>query len=110
MLVTWGEGVLDLVLSSHEHPETSVQPVFAPYLEKKPDRLGAFWPGRIRLPVAGLDGPTPLSQSLAEGSPIVWTGWNEGDVARDRIAWPELRSLVQRFLARIPLASESTRR
>ena len=55
------------------------------------------------MPVKGADGSTPLEQSLAEGSPIVWIGWNEGELACDCVSWPDLRSLVRRFLDRIPL-------
>ena len=38
----------------------------------------------MRLPVKGLDGPTPLVRCLAEGPPIVWTGWNLDGRARPR--------------------------
>lgn len=103
VLVAWSEGTLATILQVHEQPEQSVQALFASHLEKCPDRLGAFWPGRICLPIKGLDGSTPLTQALAEGVPIVWTGWNEGELARDRVSWSELRSLVRRFLSRIPL-------
>jgi hypothetical protein len=57
----------------------------------------------MRLPVKGLDGPTPLVQCLAEGPPIVWTGWNLDGNARDRVRWHDLHGLVRRFLAAIPL-------
>jgi hypothetical protein len=107
VVVGWGEEAMAAALRSAEAPEHSVWPVLTNGWtgpgDKTPARLGAFWPGRMRLPIAGLDGPTPLAQSLAEGPPLVWTGWNFGARAFDRIRWPGLSGLVRRFLARIPL-------
>lgn len=109
LLTAWGDDTLAAILRTREHPERSVRSILAPGRDRVPVRLAAFWPGRLRLPVAGLDGPTPLSESLAEGPPIIWTGWNEGEVARDQVSWPGLSALVRRFLGRIPLANETIR-
>jgi hypothetical protein len=103
VLVGWGEGTITTMLQSHDHPDRSVLPIIGSYFKNHPDRLGAFWPGRIRLPIKGLDGSTPLERSLAEGPPIVWVGWNEEEFARDLVVWPELRPTIHRFLALIPL-------
>jgi hypothetical protein len=107
VLIGWGQGVLGAGLEASAHPENSAVRWFKAMSgetdKKLPDRVGAFWPGRMRLPVRGLDGPTPLARCLAEGPPILWTGWTKGDLAEDRLQYAELRPLVRRFLAAIPL-------
>ncbi|MGO9597860.1 MAG: hypothetical protein ACLP7Q_07675 [Isosphaeraceae bacterium] len=107
VVIGWGDQSLAAALRSAQTPERSVLPVltegWAGPQGKTPARLGALWPGRVRLPLEGLDGPTPLAQSLAEGPPLVWTGWNLGAKALDRVHWQGLSGLVHRFLARLPL-------
>jgi len=107
VLVGWGDQALETMFRAADHPEQSVMPLIgaagAGPAREPLARLGAFWPGRMRLPVKGLDGPTPLVQCLAEGPPIVWTGWNLDGNARDRVRWHDLHGLVRRFLAAIPL-------
>src|SRR5271165_3263131 len=109
VLVGWGDEALETMFRTAEHPEQSVMPLIgsagAGSARDPLARIGAFWPGRMRLPVKGLDGPTPLGRCLAEGPPIVWTGWNLDGSARDRVRWRDLHGLVRHFLAAIPLDS-----
>ncbi|MGZ3489422.1 MAG: hypothetical protein ACXVBY_21480, partial [Isosphaeraceae bacterium] len=109
VLAGWGDQALETMFQAAEHPERSVMPLMgaagAGPAREPLARVGAFWPGRMRLPVKGLDGPTPLVRCLAEGTPIVWTGWNLDGRARDRVRWHDLHGLVRHFLAAIPLDS-----
>ena len=108
VLIGWGEGTLASALGAGERVEGSFASSFGvSWLGpggKPPARVGAFWPGRIPIPVKGLDGPTPLVQALAQGPPVVWTGWNQAGRATDRVSWPGLTATVQRFLEEVPLA------
>ena len=107
VLLGWGDQALETMFRAAEHPQQSVMPLIgaasAGPARKSLARVGAFWPGRMRLPVKGLDGPTPLVRCLAEGPPIVWTGWNLDGRARDRVRWHDLHGLVRHFLAANPL-------
>ena len=109
VLVGWGDQALETMFRAAEHPEQSVLPVIkagsAGLARETLARVAAYWPGRMRLPFKGLDGPTPLVRCLAEGPPIVWTGWNLAGKARDRVCWRDLHGLVRRFLAAIPLGT-----
>ncbi len=112
VLIGWGDRALETMLRTAEHPEQSVEPLIGAAREglgsEKLTRLGAYWPGRMRLPVKGLDGPTPLVATLAQGPPIVWTGWSRDGEARDRVRWQDLHGLVRRFLDAIPLQPPTT--
>ncbi len=113
VLVGWGDQTLETMFRTAEHPEQSVMPLIVaagtgPAGEPL-TRVAAFWPGRARLPLKGLDGPTALVRCLAEGPPIVWTGWNLDGGARDRVRWHDLHGLVRRFLAMIPLDPAAAR-
>jgi len=113
VLVGWGDQTLEVMFGAAEHSGSSVVPLIGaagagPALEP-PARFGAFWPGRIRLPLKGLDGPTPLVRCLGEGSPIIWTGWNLDGRAHDRVRWRDLRRLVRHFLDAIPLDPATVR-
>jgi hypothetical protein len=107
VLIGWGVGTLETAIESHEHREDPSAVLLTAdwkrMKQKAPDRAGAFWPGRMQMPVKGLDGPTHLVRCLAEGPPVVWTGWTDRGLARDRIAWLGLHALVQRFLETLPL-------
>ncbi len=107
VLIGWGEQSLASALDSAQHPEHSVLPLVktrsACADPSVVDRVGVFWPGRIKLPIKGLDATAPLARCLAEGPPIVWTGWTNGEHAFDLVQWQELRPLVRKFLAQIPL-------
>jgi hypothetical protein len=107
VLIGWGERSLNMALDSAEHPEHSVLPLVKMRLasENPPvvDRLGLFWPGRVKLPIKGLDTETPLARCIAEGDPIIWTGVTAGEHAFDRVQWRELRPLVKKFLVQVPL-------
>ena len=68
-----------------------------------PQRLGAFWPGRLWQSAGGFD-PTPAARrALADDPPAVWWGWSDADQAYDSIRWPDLSQRVRRFLEMIPL-------
>jgi hypothetical protein len=107
VLIGWGDGALGAILQASDPPGGSVIKVMTADWDgsarNRPHRAGAFWPGRMRVPVRGLDGPTPLVRSLAQGPPVVWLGWTARDRACDRVCWPELRPLVKRFLDAVPL-------
>ena len=107
VLIGWGVGTLETAIESHDHLEDPSAVLLTAdwkrMKQKAPDRAGAFWPGRMHVPVKGLDGPTPLVRCLAEGPPVVWTGWTDRGQARDRIGWLGLHPLVQRFLETLPL-------
>jgi hypothetical protein len=107
VLIGWGVGTLETAIETHDRlDDPSAVLLTADWQSMKtkaPDRAGAFWPGRVHLPVNGLDGPTPLVRCLAEGPPVVWTGWTDRGQARDRIGWLGLHALVQRFLKTLPL-------
>jgi len=109
VLVGWGKGALDAALSSADLPTESVRPCIFPEPEKgehqgpRPDRVGLLWPGRLVLPMKGLDGVSPLSRSLADGPPVSWVGWTAGKHAHDRVRWGELDAAIRRFLRSIPL-------
>ncbi len=113
VLVGWGDQAIETMFRTAEHPEQSIMPLIgrsgAEHAREPLARVAAFWPGRMRLPVKGLDGPTALIRCLAEGPPIVWTGWNLEGRARDRVRWHDLHGLVRRFLAAIPLDPATAR-
>jgi hypothetical protein len=107
VLIGWGEGSLAAAINAADHSEDTVlKLVSSLWPRPEPVRLsraGVFWPGRMTIPLHGLDGPTPLVQSLAQGPPIVWSGWGTHDQAHDRICWPELQKLVKHFVDSVPL-------
>ena len=68
-----------------------------------PQRLVAFWPGRLWQSAGVLD-PTPAARrALADDPPAVWWGWNTATGAEDCLRWPELSQRVRRLLDTIPL-------
>jgi hypothetical protein len=107
LLIGWGEHTLESMFQAAAHPERSAMSVIEAArsgpVQATPARFAAFWPGRIWLPIQGLDRQTPLNRCLAGGPPIVWTGWCFEGNARDRVRWPGLHDLVGRFLAAIPI-------
>jgi hypothetical protein len=110
VLVGWGDRALESMFQAADRPEHSVrhgiEEAYTGSSSQPPGRLLCVWPGRVRLPLKGLDGTTPLVQCLSQGPPIVWAGWNIGGQARDLISWCGLNGLVRRFLEAIPLASK----
>jgi hypothetical protein len=68
-----------------------------------PQRVGAFWPGRIWHPRSGLE-PSPAARhALADDPPVVWWGWSDQARAQDSLRWPGLPDRVRRFLEAVPL-------
>jgi len=112
VLIAWGEGALARVLQSAETPNESV----AALLKRKDDasdgrsinRFAAVWPGRTASALGAWGPNSPFAAALADGSPVVWRGGWDGDLAWDAIRWPELRGVVARFLERIPQAPFET--
>jgi hypothetical protein len=113
VVIGWGEGALATSLQAADRPETSVRRwLLSGHPQPgrpRPDRVGLLWPGRLSLPMAGMDGSTPVARVLAEGSPIIWSGWSAGEHAHDRVQWGELRELIVRLLATIPLEPRQMR-
>jgi hypothetical protein len=114
VLIGWGEGALGAALRAGERHEGSVATLMAISEtlpgSRPPGRVAALWPGRMPIPVKGLDGLTPLARALAQGPPITWVGWNHADRAADRISWPGLSATIRRFLEAIPLDAMSDMR
>jgi hypothetical protein len=68
-----------------------------------PQRLVAFWPGRLWRPAGGHD-PTPATlHALADDPPAVWWGWSDATGAQDCLRWPGLSGRVRRFLEALSL-------
>jgi hypothetical protein len=68
-----------------------------------PQRLVAFWPGRLWRPAGGLDLTPATLQALADNPPAVWWGWSVATGAQDCLRWPGLSGRVRRFLETISL-------
>jgi hypothetical protein len=100
VIVGWGEGALASALSAKDHPELSAGKIIrSGWTSQPPQRAGAFWPGRVRVPAS--DGsPWPLA--LAGSSPVLWQGSTDATSSRDELRWSDLRGLVRRFLERLP--------
>ncbi|APW60815.1 hypothetical protein [Paludisphaera borealis] len=114
VLVGWGDKTLELGLQSIDRPEHSAAAVVereragAGAGERPTSRAGVYWPGRLALPMLGLNALSPLTVSLSEGAPVVWRGGEEGGRAWDLVRWPDLRRLVARFLDRVPQSPPDT--
>jgi hypothetical protein len=68
-----------------------------------PQRLGAFWPGRLAPPLGAAE-PSPQARgALAGDPPAVWWGWTDGACAVDLLRWPELSRRVRLVLEGLPL-------
>ncbi len=68
-----------------------------------PQRLGAFWPGRLWRIAAGPDATPAALRTLADDPPALWWGWNDAIGAQDCLRWPGLSQRVRQFLETIPL-------
>jgi hypothetical protein len=104
VFIGWGRGTLEHTLGSIDHPERSAATLINKAEGRAVNRAGLFWPGSLVWPTTGLRPPSPLTASLSEGSPLVWTGGEEGGRAWDLVRWADLRRLVGRFLDRVPQA------
>ena len=106
VFVGWGEGMLERGLRSIDEPDRSAAKVIAGAAEggRAVNRAALYWPGRLTFPIAGFRPSSPLTASLSTGSPIIWTGGEEGGRAWDLVRWPDLRRLVARFLDQVPQA------
>jgi hypothetical protein len=100
VLVGWGESALASALDAKANPARSAGGLIRQHwTSAAPQRAGAIWPGRLRLP-----GPETSSWSvaLAGSAPIVWHGTIGRTSTRDEFQWGELRGLVERFIDGIP--------
>ena len=68
-----------------------------------PQRLGAFWPGRLWRMAGGPDPTLAALRTFADDPPAIWWGWSDASGAHDCLRWPELSARVRRFLETIPL-------
>jgi hypothetical protein len=99
----WGESSHGPLRDARVQPARSVGPLLralAPWGEAPPQRLGAFWPGRL---ASAAKFGAPLARTLAEAPPVVWSGHSNASGASDLVRWTGLRGLVHRSLDQIPL-------
>jgi hypothetical protein len=100
-VLAWGDATLPACLDAFAHPERSAgAAIRSSWGLEVPQRAGAFWPARLRtLAPPG----SPTATALAEAPPVVWSGRDDAQTARETIAWTGLRGVVHRFLERLPL-------
>jgi len=95
--IGWGDSGLEAIPVDPANPSLRR---LVPAGERPPQRFGAFWPGRLAL--ASTLG-TPLAATLAEASPIIWSGRNDSPGAREVLRLSGLRDLVHHLLDRLPV-------
>lgn len=101
VLIGWGEAALASAMEAKNRPHRSAgRTMRSGWSENAPQRAGAVWPGRLRIP-ASKDSPWPLA--LPGSAPILWHGTSDARTTHDEVRWPELHALVRSFLERIPL-------
>lgn len=101
VLIGWGERSLESALEAKNRPDRSAgKTIRGGWSANAPQRAGAVWPGRLRIP-ASMDSPWPFA--LPGSAPILWHGTSGVRATHDEVRWPELHALVRRFLERIPL-------
>jgi hypothetical protein len=106
VLISWGDGVLELALEVSARPDRSVARLCTAWSKtgnRPPRRVGAFWPARCWSPARGSEATPPGWRALADGPPAVWWGWDEADGLHDSIVWADLRETARRFLDKVPL-------
>jgi hypothetical protein len=112
VLIAWGHDDFIDSLQVSGRPEQSIAvhcPGWGQQGRGVPQRIGLIWPGRS-LPLSqGFDAATPVRRALADGSPVVWSGWTTPASAYDSFEYPELKARLSRFLDQIPLHPPAAR-
>lgn len=101
--LVWGESAAGLPGKVGANRDRSAGDVLRAHIspgEAPPQRLGAFWPGRLALTTTVGE---PMARTIAEAPPVVWIGRDVEVGAREVVSWTGLRPLVHRFLERVPL-------
>jgi hypothetical protein len=99
--LTWGQNARAAALDATREPARSAGPgLRARWGSSKPQRAGAFWPGRFRTFAAS---GSALDRVLDEAPPVVWLGSLEGRTLVDVIQWKGLHDLVKQVLDALPL-------
>ena len=111
VLIGWGEGTLAAALGAGGRVRGIVRELIRRELARArrrdhPPESGHSGRAGCRSPSRGSTGRRPLVEALAQGPPVVWTGWTHAGRATDRVSWPGLSATAQRFLDAIPLAEE----
>ncbi|GAC1474292.1 MAG: hypothetical protein NVSMB9_24360 [Isosphaeraceae bacterium] len=101
LLFGWGARALPAAFDAWDHPEQSAaSAIRASWNGSAPQRVGAFWPGRLRtVAVPG----SPLARALDGSPPVLWTGHFRDRKAVDVVRWKNLAELVRRWLDALPL-------
>jgi hypothetical protein len=106
VVISWGDEMQKALEDAVAHPGRSVALLCNGWIragKKPPQRVGAVWPTRCWPVFRGLDPTTPAWQTLAQGPPTVWWGWNDLNTAHDSIFAGDLRHRVRDFLEELPL-------
>jgi hypothetical protein len=99
--IIWGDAARTAALTAMKDPTRSAaQELRAGWRGSRPQRFGAFWPGRF--PRTTTSSPE-LDRVLAKAPPILWLGHQEEQTLRDHIQCGGLREFVQQALAVLPL-------
>jgi hypothetical protein len=105
-VISWGDEMQKALEDVVAHPDRSVALLCNGWIragKMPPQRVGAVWPARCWPVFRGLDPTTPAWQTLAQGPPTVWWGWNDLNTAHDSIFAGDLRLRVRGFLEELPL-------
>jgi hypothetical protein len=106
LFLAWGDGALVASLRSKPAAGRSMAAACAGWAADgrgMPDRIGAFWPGRLGSPRGGPALSTPALRVLTDDPPVIWWGWSTAAEAHDSVRWRDLPRRVRRFLEAVPI-------